>query len=352
MSTPAQLLKGQTINGWHVDSQLETFQGQTGGHFSTGYFVSKDGKKAFLKAMDLSRAILQGLKAVELATRQFNFERDLLCLCRDERLSHIVRLVDHGEHELIGLPGGQNDLLNRVYYMIFELADGDVRRELSFDGSMPASRKMYVLHQIAVAITQLHTVHIAHQDVKPSNVLAFKTQRQYKLSDLGRSSARNISAPTDDFDFPGDMSYAPPEYLYDYLPPEYHDRRQGSDAYLLGSMISFLFTGLGAVNATLRQVPVQYLPHEWQGSYHEVLPFLVDAHTQAVTNLRSELPEKCRDELSTIYFQLCHPNPTERGHPSARAQHGRPIGLDRYVSRFDSLEKHLQVQERVHTTNA
>ena len=134
MSTPAQLLKGQTINGWHVDSQLETFQGQTGGHFSTGYFVSKDGKKAFLKAMDLSRAILQGLKAVELATRQFNFERDLLCLCRDERLSHIVKLMDHGEHELTGLAGGQNDLLNRVYYMIFELADGDVRRGLSVYG--------------------------------------------------------------------------------------------------------------------------------------------------------------------------------------------------------------------------
>lgn len=302
--------------------------------------------------MDLSHAIREGLKAVELATRQFNFERDLLCLCRDKRLSHIVSLVDHGEHELIFLSGGQNDLLNRVYYMIFECADGDVRRELSFDGSMPASRKMHVLHQVAVALTQLHTVDIAHQDVKPSNVLSFKEQRKYKLADLGRSAARNISAPTDACNFPGDTNYAPPEYLYGYLPPEYHDRRQGSDAYLLGSMISFLFTGLGAINATLGQLPVQYLPHVWKGSFREILPFLVDAHSQVVTNLRSELPEKFCDELSRIYFQLCHPNPAERGHPSARLQHGRPIGLDRYVSRFDALEKRLQIQERISLANA
>lgn len=352
MSTPAQLLKGQTINGWYVDSQLEAFQGQTGGHFSTGYFVVKDGERAFLKAMDLSSAIRSGLQEVEKATRQFNFERDLLCLCRDRRLSHIVRLVDHGEHVLLALPGGAGNLLNRVYYMIFELADGDVRRELSFDGTMPNSKKVHVLHQIGVALTQLHTVNIAHQDVKPSNVLSFKVQKQYKLSDLGRSSARNIPAPTDGYDFPGDMGYAPPEYLYGYLPPEYHNRRQGSDAYLLGSMIAFLFIGLGAINATLGYLPLQYLPNEWNGSYHEVLPFLVDAHVQVVAVLKSGLPEMCREELSTIYFQLCHPNPAERGHPSARVQHGSPIGLDRYVSRFDAVTKRLQIQERVSVTNA
>ena len=155
MSSPAQILQGQTINGWLVEQRIEIFQGQTGGRFSTGYFVVKDGQKAFLKAMDLHEAIRHGLKAIELATRQYNFERELLCLCRDRRLSHIVQLLDHGEHELAELPIGQHGLLNRVYYMIFELADGgDVRRELTFDGAMPGSRKIHVLHQVGVALTQ------------------------------------------------------------------------------------------------------------------------------------------------------------------------------------------------------
>lgn len=352
MGTPAELLKGLTINGWYVDRQIETFQGQTGGAFSTGYYVTKDGKEAFLKAMDLCRAIKDGLEAVERASRQHNFERELLCLCRDERLSHIVSLLDHGEYVLDALAEGKNDLLNRVYYMIFERADGDIRRELSFGGSMPGSKKAHVLHQVAVALTQLHTVQIAHQDVKPSNVLSFKEQKQYKLSDLGRSAARNIPAPTDVYAFPGDMSYAPPEYLYGYLPQEYHDRRQGSDAYLLGSMISFLFTGLGAITATLSQLSQQHLPGEWKGAYQEILPFLVDAHTVVATRLKTSLPEKCRDELGNIYFQLCHPDPTERGHPAARVQHGRPIGLDRYVSRFNAIETILRIQERILAANA
>lgn len=346
MGTPAQLLQGQTINGWLVDRPIEIFQGQTGGRFSTGYFVSKDGKKAFLKAMDLHEAIRHGLKAVELATRQYNFERDLLRLCRDGRLSNVVQLLDHGEHELSVLPAGQTPLLNRVYYMIFELADGDVRRELAFNGEMLASRKAHVLHQIGVALTQLHNVDIAHQDVKPSNVLSFKKIKKYKLTDLGRSASRNISAPSDDYPFPGDMNYAPPEYLYSYIPPDYHNRRYGSDAYLLGSMISFLFLGLGAISSTLHHLPSQYLPFEWKGGYPEVLPFLVDAHTAAVAMLQPYLPEKCRGELSTIYFQLCHPDPSVRGHPAARSQHGRPIGLDRYISRFDAIEKLLRVHEK------
>lgn len=349
MSTPAQLLNGHTINGWDVGQRIEIFQGQTGGRFSTGYFVTKGDKRAFLKAMDLHEAIRSGLREVELATRQYNFERELLCLCRDKRLSHIVQLVDHGEYKLETLPTGQNDLLNRVYYMIFELADGDVRRELAFDGTMPASRKVHVLHQIAVALTQLHTIEIAHQDVKPSNVLSFKNLKRYKLSDLGRSAARNITAPTDNCPFPGDMNYAPPEYLYGFIPGEYHDRRLGSDAYLLGSMIPFLFIGLGAISATIQHLPTQYLPGEWKGGYQEALPFLLDAHIEVVSSLKTYLPEKYREELATIYFQLCHPDPSSRGHPTARALHGRQIGLERYVSRFDAIEKGLYVHEKIST---
>lgn len=31
---PADMLLGEILNGWRVDQQIQTFQGQTGGFFS------------------------------------------------------------------------------------------------------------------------------------------------------------------------------------------------------------------------------------------------------------------------------------------------------------------------------
>ncbi|MCR4303068.1 MAG: protein kinase [Gallionella sp.] len=348
MSTPSELLTGHVINGWFVQEPLQTFQGQTGGVFSKGYIVTKDGKKAFLKAMDLHAAIKQGLKRVEETTRQFNFERELHSLCRDKRLSHIVTLIDDGEYHVGQLPSGVDASFNTVYYMIFELADGgDIRREIAFDGHKTDSWKSFVLHQIAVALTQLHKNDIAHQDLKPSNVLSFKQIKKYKLSDLGRSNSKNHSAPTDIDTFPGDWNYAPPEYFYKHIPRDHHDRRYGSDAYLLGSMIAFLFCGYGAIGLTIMHLPQQYRHDTWGGKYEDVLPFLVDAHTKATSTLSPNLPDICRDEMATMYFQLCHPDPQVRGHPTTRSQHGKLLGLNRYIPRFDVIATKLAIEERV-----
>ncbi|MEI2672698.1 MAG: protein kinase [Chitinophagaceae bacterium] len=344
-SSASELLTGCVINEWHVIEPLQTFQGQTGGVFSRGYIVQKNGKKAFLKAMDLYKALNAGLKAVESATRQFNFELDLQSLCRDKRLSNIVKLLENGEYDV---PTIQTDdeIFKRVYYMIFELADGgDIRRELSFDSYKSDSWKSFVLHRVAVALTQLHKNDIAHQDLKPSNILAFKNENEYKLSDLGRSSSKNHSAPTDSIPFPGDTSYAPPEYKYGFIPNDYHDRRYGSDAYLLGSMISFLYCGLGALSLTLMNLPRQYHSNA-SGSFADVLPFLINAHTKAIINLKPNLPNEYREELAKIYFELCHPDPQVRGHPITRTLPGKLIGLERYVSRFDFIAKKLKINDR------
>jgi serine/threonine protein kinase len=235
------------------------------------------------------------------------------------------------------MPNGISNDLNRVYYLIFELANGDIRKELSFGGVISDAWKAKVLHQIAVALTQLHNNRIAHQDLKPSNVLSFNNDQSCKLADLGRSSSMNILAPTDALSFPGDFNYAPPEYLYRHVPPDFHDRRFGSDAYLLGSMISFLFVGVSALTLTLDGVNNTLKPDTWIGEYSDVLPYLITAHTEATNSIKAYLPIDFQDEISTIYFQLCHPDPYTRGYPEARKQVGRPIGIDRYVSKFNLL---------------
>lgn len=348
MSTPAELLTGHVINGWLVQERTSIFPGQSGGTFSKGYFVTKDGKKAFLKAMDLHDALKKGLKAVEKTTRQYNFERELQCLCRDKRLSNIVKLLDDGEYLVGHAPPGVDEAFNKVYYMIFERAEGgDIRREISFDGHKTNSWKAFVLHQIAVALTQLHKNDIAHQDLKPSNVLSFKEEKKYKLTDLGRSFSKNHRAPTDSVSFPGDWNYAPPEYFYGYTPNNLHDQRYGSDAYLLGSMLSFLFSGYGALSLTICHLPQQYRHETWNGNFDDVLLFLIDAHTKAANTLRSYLPIKHREEMALNYFQLCHPDPQVRGHPATRLQAGKLLGLDRYVSRFNHIALELETAERI-----
>lgn len=340
MSSPAEMLLGKAVAGWVVMEELGTYPGMTGGTFSSGYIVERDGKRAYLKAMDLQRAFLKGARAIQSVVNQYLFEKDILDFCTQKGLSGIVKLYEAGEVN-VAVDGAPTAI---IYFLIFELADGDIRRQLTVAGEQDEFWKISVLHQCAVGLTQLHGVEIAHQDIKPSNILAFDGERKFKLADLGRCNSRKFVAPTDALEYPGDPSYAPPEYHYNEVPHLRVDQRMGSDAYLLGSLISFLFTGgAGALISTFNRLPPQYLPESWEGSYHEALPFLIKAHTEACVELRKRLPTEIRDELADVYFNLCHPDPTVRGHPAARKQTGRPLGLDRYRSIFDRLKFKVKV---------
>ena len=54
---PAAMLAGMTLkSGWRVVRRLEDYPGKTGGCFSCPYIVEKEGREAFLKALDYSEA--------------------------------------------------------------------------------------------------------------------------------------------------------------------------------------------------------------------------------------------------------------------------------------------------------
>ena len=227
--------------GWTADLELSG-SSQTGGNFSYGYRVTHtDGRKAFLKALDYSKAFRDDdpPAALQALTAAYLFERTILQTCKTRRMDRVVQSIDFGNVVV------DHTDLGRVDYLIMEIAEGDVRTFLSASDKIELAWKLRALHHIATGLHQLHGANIAHQDVKPSNVLVFEATVS-KIADLGSASQKGSVCPRDDRAFAGDPAYAPPELLYGHRDPDWTTRRFGCDAYLLGSMVVFMFTGLNA----------------------------------------------------------------------------------------------------------
>lgn len=293
---------------------------------------SSSGKKAFLKALDYSRALGAPDPAKELQslTEAFNFERDLLNKCRDSRMTKVVLALGDGKVAV------SSDPIGVVQYLIFELADGDVRTYLDFSDKFDLAWVLRSLHHVAVGLNQLHGAGIAHQDLKPSNILVFKGNSS-KLSDLGRAAYKNRRSPHDGYKIAGDLSYAPPELLYGYVDSDWSVRRYGCDAYLLGSMVVFFFTGTAVTPLWLSEMREEHQYRNWGGTFLDVLPYVKEAFGKVVDSFGTHVPSSLSRDLVEIVRQLCEPDPYLRGHPRNRGEIGNPYSLERYISRFNLL---------------
>jgi len=340
----AMLLEGMTLDGgWKVRKRLEKPLDATGGYFSCGYSVEcEDGRKGFLKALDYSRAFFQTDKPISVAlqelTESLNFEKYVLARCRDRRLDRVVISIADGTVE-VGQPG-----IGTVEYLIFEFADGgDLRKQMSVVNNLDFLWRLKMLHHIATGLYQLHQQGIAHQDVKPSNVLVFGDGLS-KLADFGRAACRGQHPPHEEIDVPGDVTYAPPELLYRCPDPDWEKRRFSCDAYLLGSMVVYLFTGQAMTALILSEMSHDHA--QWQfydGDFADIKPYLVDAFGRAIEKFSQHLPGKLAPHLVEIVRQLCTPDPERRGHPRERVPKGRQFSLERYRTTFDLLVKRAEV---------
>ncbi|MGD0212947.1 MAG: hypothetical protein ABSB87_06925 [Terriglobales bacterium] len=301
--------------------------------YSVCYHVERDGQKGFLKALDLTRADDEKdfTLALELLTTAFNFERDILRECGAKRMDRVIAPIDEGEVRV------EEGMQGRVSYIIFEEADRDIRNQLAAMGLAETTARLQTLHHVATGLFQLHGSEIAHQDVKPSNVLAFP--QVSKLSDLGRASRRNVPGPSDGDDYAGDKTYAPPELLYRRVYADFGVRRLGCDAYLFGSMVVFCFTGLSATALIMQHLNPDHHWQKWQGTYEDVFPYVRNAFGLAVADFASHVPgARLPEELSQIVRELCEPDPMLRGHPRNRADRvGDQYSMERYVSKFNDL---------------
>lgn len=349
-------LVGTSIDGgWTIIEELPRpgtvgAEDLTGGQFSACYIVErmKDKKteRAFLKVIDVNVAaaafkgdVMRGLK---LATDSYTIEKTILDICQRARLDRIIRVMDVGQ-----MPPAAGGSLPAPY-ILFENADGDLRKLVSRGAAFDNAWKLRVLHDVAVGLQQLHQQKIAHQDLKPSNVLIFNNDGQgAKIGDLGRSSIQGHAAPHDRLPVAGAISYAPLEQIFGITPTRWEDRREGCDLYHLGTLTSFLFTGQAPNDYYRTSLPAEVLPVGWGGlgktDYATALPFFTAALTEFTAKVSVDFPDWGRDELVQILLNTCEPDYEKRGDPDARRRAGSPIGIETFVSRFDRLSRRALV---------
>jgi serine/threonine protein kinase len=363
---PIDNLVGTTLaNNWTIVSKLPApgtagAEDLTGSFFSVGYIAATGSKEkgtyreAFLKIIDVSMALepsplwdprmgfIERLKSI---TDSHSFECTILEVCEKANLDRIVRILLKGD---LPPPTG---MFMPVPYILFELADGDVRKVVSRTNRVDDAWRLHVLHDVAVGLLQLHGQEIAHQDLKPSNVLIFDDAgKGAKIGDLGRASKRGTAAAHDGAEVAGALLYAPPEQIFGLVPPRWEDRREGCDLYHLGTLVCFLFSGMTPTAHYLRTIDDAIRPGRWDGQgrcdYATALPLLTTAFTEFVATIRKDFPTWAADELTDAVMHACHPDYNRRGDPASRARTGSPIGIDTFASRFNRLAKRAEIEIR------
>jgi len=325
------------------------YAGKTGGTFCVGYLAERDGNRAFVKVVDFIAAMHNrpdAIVAIQEASSVVIAERAVLELCRDRRLTRVIRMVDAGDYEA---PQFAGQLLGKVFYFVFEPAESDVRKEISLNADAGILWKLRVLKDVAIGIQQLDQIGVAHQDIKPSNVLLMERPEDggdHKLGDLGRAVRVDVTGPVDDLVFPGDLLYAPLSAWYGIREPEWVDGRTAGDLYMLGVLACFLFAQVNLTQLQLNLLKPELKRPAWTGTFQDVLPFLIDVHAKALELVEDSFPEPYKVELVSLVRELTNPNPLKRGDPRARARVGRPPGTEVYVSKFSALVKRAELRDK------
>jgi len=336
---PAECLEGLSLPGnWRVISILRRPNTSTGGRFSVGYKVERsDGKTAYLKALDFSSAFQSSdpSRALEDLTSAYNFERDLLKKCEGQRLKRVVTPLADGS---ININAGFGPL-NNVMYIIFELAEGDIRGQVEKWRQFDLAWVLRSMHHSAVGLQQLHSVGIAHQDIKPSNILVFLEEGS-KVADLGRASSTHCESGVDQLQIPGDFSYSPPEQWYGWRHSTEFCSRYLYDLFLLGSLVYFYFLKCSANQAINMKISKMHNKSFVRSDFLHDLPYIQNAFVESLEDLEKvvrEVAGELTKEIIMIVKQLCEPDPRKRGDPKVLQSKRPPHDIQAYISRFDRL---------------
>jgi serine/threonine protein kinase len=357
----AESLTGKKLIGqrrgttWEVMERISQDPTLTPGVFSVGYrVVSEHGEEGFLKASDISMASSSPdpVQAMLDATTAHQFERSILDHCRGNRLDKIVTAVDFGSIGLIY--GGSQDI---VFYIVFELAKGDLREFVLVQSVNDLLWHITAIHNLTIAINQLHTSGIYHNDFKPGNALVFDNTE--KVADLGRATSPSFPVAHEHLLCAGDRRFAPPEQLYpvenEASTLDKFIRSSAGDLYNLGSIVHYMITKRMLTPEIINRLHNPMKPKTqfggWEESYEAALPYWRQAFSNVMSEFYDDLPEvwlqDFRFALDAVYdvvIHLCEPDFRLRGDLNATAASPAKYGLQKIISRMDFLRNKIIVK--------
>lgn len=352
MGNPADAYLDQTIGGrYKLAAHIAD------GHFSHVY-----------KAVDQQTGALTAVKVLQPAAAldppsAFEFQREGQLLESLRGARNVVVLTGSGTSEVgATITAGQPAAAIPVSYHALELADGVLSELLAHRHQIGWDTKMRIFRGVVLGIHQMHLKKIVHRDVKAANVLLFDTHTRTptaKVSDLGRS--RDLAQPAA---FPagayaqgrGDLSYAPPEHLWQLGLNDPVSLRR-ADIYLLGSSLYEIATGISITSVTL--------PH-WQWhlsaaanlslesrktSFFAAARHIAELHeTVAQPLLAGQVAAEILRPVASLIRQMCHPLPDRREHRFSAERNHPAWGLQWVLRRIDIITKHLQQRKTTSTT--
>lgn len=347
IDSAANNLQGRILSsGWKVIEKITKADNATGSFFSICYKVEKDNKMCFLKAFNFTPFFQVSMQSGDNRAMTdvmgdmidaYKYERNLSEHCKTGHVTKVAFVIDSGEEIVPGFT------INLVPYLVFELADGDVRQNLSYSKKLDFAWKLKSLHDIAVGLQQLHNVNISHQDLKPSNILLFNEDS--KIGDLGRSMCKDIESQYNNQIYSGDWNYAPPELMYQYFESDWEKRVYATDCYLLGSMVVFYFAGISMSALLLKHIPNELRWEKYRGTFDEMKPYLLTAFGDAITEFADCIEsDYFRNELKQIVEYLCFPFPEKRGHPKNISSVGNSYSLERFIAKFELLRRKAELK--------
>lgn len=359
----AKNLTGMTLRGnrsghdWTVEEQVKLETSLTPGQFSVGYRVLRnDGLEAFMKASDLSMAFEKDdpLRALREMTTGHEFERSILEHCRGNRLDKVVTALDSGSEQVQF--NGASDF---VFFIVFEIANGDLRKHVQINEGTNLVWVISAMHNICVAMSQMHGAGVYHNDLKPGNTLVFDNTE--KVADLGRASSPSFPVPHDRLLCAGDPRFAPPEQLY-HENNESKDidrfvKSKAGDLYNLGSIMHYLLKKRQVTPEVIRRLDSPFKPARsgtgWTDSYEGVLPYWRESFNYLMEEFYEDLPVEwvedfgfVIDELRDVVVRLCEPDFRLRGDLENSVVNPSKYSLTRIISKMDNLKSRVIIASR------
>ena len=329
----ASNLVGKQVGKWFVKEKRIKEGEDNSGAFSSGYtVVDADGQLAFMKAFNYLYAFkIKGKSADTLnwMTGNYKYERELLNFCSEYKMRRVVTAIDSGEYN-------EPDQMIPVPYLVFELAQGNLTKVRALENP-DLTWKLKSFHGALVGLSQLHFKMIAHQDIKPSNILIFGNEVS-KISDLGCATQfRNES------DWQGgDTRYMPVELLYKHINPDWEIRRFGADVFMMGGLLTFLLADSNFLSLMMSKIPVDFRPFNFGGTFEQAKPYIMKAYYDTLDEIGAILHPAIRSDILQIISEMTHPIPEKRGNPQNLPiiKHKR-FFLQKYISIADRLSKQV-----------